>query len=334
MAEVDVTTEPSAGGAAATPAEAPPPSESSANPPDAVADAASPPATAPDGGGTIAEDTGEDDVAPESPANWPTNWREVAAGGDKKTEQYLNRYNSPANVVKALMATRQKISSGEMLKAKPDGEDEAALNEWRAQAGIPEKPGGYLDKLPDGLVIGEGDEARVESFLAKMHAADVPPGHVHESLKWYYELQEQQAAEQAETDRTSRAQNDDTLRSEWGPEYRANLNGIHALLATHGNEELTERLFSSRFADGLPLGNDPVFLGFLSAVSREMNPHGTVVPNTGETVMQTINSELAQLQTEMADTKGPYWNGPESESKQARLRELYEMQDKHKGRAA
>ncbi|KKK94520.1 hypothetical protein LCGC14_2682000, partial [marine sediment metagenome] len=249
-------------------------------------------------------------------------------------EQYLNRYDSFGNVVKALMATRQKISSGEMLKAKPDGEDEAALNEWRAQAGIPEKPGGYLDKLPDGLVIGEGDEARVESFLAKMHAADVPPSHVHESLKWYYELQEQQATEQAEADRTSRAQNDDTLRSEWGPDYRANLNGIHALLATHGNEELTERLFSSRFADGLPLGNDPVFLGFLSAVSREMNPHGTVVPNTGETVMQTLQSEYTTLTAEMANTTGPYWNGPNSESMQARWRELSDQIDRQKSRAA
>ena len=285
-------------------------------------------ATIIDGGGSL--DAAEPGA---TPATWPANWRDIAAGGDAKTLGYLNRYASPVNVVKALMATRQKISTGELLRTKPDGEDETALNEWRAQAGVPEKPEGYLEKLPDGLIIGEDDKPNVESFLTRMHAADAPPALVHEALGWYYATQEKQAAERAEADRANRAKNEDALRSEWGPEYRPNLNAVHALIDSHGSADVKEKLFGARLADGTPLGDDPHLLRFLAGVSREINPHGTVTPGAGQTPLQGIESEIGALELEMKDTKGKapdgYWR---NETKQKRLRDLYDMRERHKGR--
>lgn len=318
----------------------------------------SPPATAPAGGGappsgagthspspdsanggapapTLADGGGEPEPQPSAtPASWPANWRDIAAGGDTKALQYLSRYNSPANVVKALMATRQKISTGELLRTKPDGADEQALNEWRAQAGVPEKPEGYLEKLPGGLVIGEADQPRIQSFIQDMHAADAPPDLVHKALGWYYANQEKEAAERAEADRAFRAKAEDEMRADWGPDYRPQLNGIRNMLDSHGTPELRERLFGARMGDGTPLGDDPAALRFLSAIARELNPHGTVVPAAGQTATQTIDAEITVLEAEMAQAKNPpagsYWK---SDAKQARLRELYDMRTRHKARA-
>ena len=51
----------------------------------------------------------------------------------------------------------------------------------------------------------------------------------------------------------------------------------------------------------------------LPATARTMSAH------TG-----AVDAELAQLEAEMADTKGPYWSGPDAEAEQERYRQLLE----------
>lgn len=286
-----------------------------------------------DTSGTLADAPG-DDTAATTPANWPTNWREIMAGGDRKLLERLNRFNSPANLTKSWLAAQMKIGSGEYLRAKPDGTDDAALNEWRAQAGIPEKPEGYLEKLPKGLVIGEADKPMIDTFIKSMHDADAPPGYVHTALAWYYDAQEKIAAERAESDRANRARAEDDLRSEWGPEFRANLNSIHGLLDGFGSKEIKNKLFSARLADGTPLGDDPGILKMLAGLSRELNPRGVVAPAAGKTIPQTIEAEIASIEREMTTPSNP---DPHSyhrnEAKQARYRELIELRSRYQARS-
>lgn len=312
----------------ATPPEggAQPPSETSVPPADDAPASSQPSAS--DGGATLMDDPGEETPV-SAPSHWPENWRDIASGGDKTTLQYLNRYASPANVVKALMATRQKISLHELLRNRPDDEDQDALSEWRAQAGIPEKPEGYLDNMPDGLVIGEDDQPNLNSFLVDMHQADVPPTMVHKAISWYYQAQEKQLAELAQRDNQSRMASEDTLRAEWGPEYRSNIQAANALLQRLGGDELRQRLLSARMGDGVPLGNDPEMLKFLVSIEREINPFGTPAPQDGKTITETIKAEKEALEAEMRDTKartdGGYWANP---AKQQRYRELLEMEER------
>jgi len=338
MPDAPIQPDPNAAAPGGAAAAAPPPA-TPATPPAKGAPAS--PSGAPAGGGGAPEPTaiGEGgDLGPEGepqaiPANWPGNWREIMAGGDAKALQRLNRYASPANVWKALQASGAKISSGELLRAKPDGTDEQALNEWRAQAGVPEKPEGYLEKLPDGLVIGEQDQGLVDSFIADMHAADTPPALVHKALSWYYGNQEKMTQQLDAADKQNKATAEDTLHADWGPEYRPNINGVLNLVAAHGAEGLIERMVGARTLDGHKLGNDPEFWKLMVALNREVNPHGTVVPTAGQTAAQTIKSEIADLEAKSADTRGPYWNGPQAEAMQARLRELYDMESRQQRKA-
>ena len=256
------------------------------------------------------------------------------AGGDAKMEQRLTRFASPLNVYKSWAAAQQKISSGEMIRARPDGTDPQALNEWRAQAQIPEKPEGYLEKVPGGLVFGEAEKPIVDTFLKSMHDKDAPPAFVHEALTWYKQNQEQQIAARTESDKANRVTNEESLRSEWGPEYRPNLNSAMSLLKTYGNEEIANKFFAARTSDGNLLGDDPQVLRMLVSLSKELNPAGTVVPAPGQNIAQTIDSELESLTAMMKNRNGEYYRGAKAEGHQARFRELIDMKQRLSGRAA
>ena len=161
-----------------------------------------------------------------------------------------------------------------------------------------------------------------------MHTADAPPSLVQGALGWYYGNQERVLAERAERDHANRAANEDVLRGDWGNEYRGNLNGVHALFDTHGAAGLAEKFFGARFADGSPVGDDPEALAFLVNVSRDINPHGTVVAAPGQNFNQAITDEIAGLENEMKDTKGVNSDYYQNPIKQERYRELISMRDR------
>jgi hypothetical protein len=295
---------------------------------------------APDANQPLALSDPQDKPA-ETPANWPSNWREIMAGGDQKVLGYLNRYTSPNNVSKALLAFRSKMDAGEIMRSKPEGDPndpatKQALNEWRAQASIPEGPDGYLEKVPDGLVFGDADKPMLDGFLKDMHDADAPPAFVHKALVWYKQQQEDLLNAQAEADQTYRAQSEDDMRAEWGPEYRGNLNAIKGMLTTHGSEDVANVLWASRGPDGRMLGDNPGMLKFLGSIARELNPYGTVVPS-GQGAKAAEN-EMASIKSKMADQQSEYWRGPREANGQTQLQNRYqqliEIQERSNARAA
>ena len=272
---------------------------------------------------------GGSQVETPAPSTWPEDWRQRFAGSDEKLLKRLNRYKDPSNIVKSWLSAEQKLSSGEYRKAKPETDDEEAIKAWREEVGIPETHEGYFENLSEDFQVDEKDKPYVEGYFKRMHELGVPPKEASEGLKVYYSMLNEAQEKRAETDRQFRAEAEDKLRSEWGPEYRANLNAMHSLFDTHGPEGLRELLFTARMADGTPLGDHPDVLQFLAGVSRELNPFGTVTPNDGQTQSQTVQKRLAELRAEMNDTRGNdpegYWK---SEAKQAEFRRLLELEEK------
>ncbi len=331
MAEETATPEPE------TPTETPEASSEPTTPSDPPAAEPGAAEAAPTENQSLADGGGGDDVEQPVPATWPEDWRQRWAGSDEKALQYLNRYKSPDNVFKALQALRAKMDSGEFARSKPDATDEKAYGEWKTENGIPEAPEGYLESLPEDLRdIPEEDKANVDRYLKIAHANDATPDEVARGLEAYYQIQEQQAEERLEADKRYRAQSEDNLRAEWGPEYRPNLNAMHGLFDQHAPEGLRERLFTARFADGTMLGDDEQTLQFLVGLAREVNPFGTITPSPGQNQQASIDARISELETEMADTKargGPdsYWHNP---AKQEEYRRLLTIRDKAKGRAA
>jgi hypothetical protein len=299
--------EPQAAPSPATPPPEAPPSTPPAAPPPASPPAA-PPAAAPPA--VITNDPPAGDPPAEPPSDFPADWRLKYAGGDEKKAKLLDRYASPAAVVDALADVRLKISKGELKNATklPDNPTDEQLKGWREENGIPESHDKYDLTLPDGLVIGDADKPRVDKFTKAMHVANSPPGAVKAALAAYYSLVADQDEERSIADGTNRKGAEDTLRQEWGPDYRVNVTLFkEALDGLPGG--LGERLLTARDASGRLLGADPDFISHFVALRRESNPLSTVLPGSGSTGLQALETEKAAIKKAMGDSNSEYWKG-------------------------
>jgi hypothetical protein len=252
---------------------------------------------------TAADDTAK---APDFPADWRTR----LSGGDEKKAKLLDRFASPSALVDALADVRLKISRGELKNATklPDNPTEEQLKAWREENGLPETPAGYDLTLDGGLVIGEADKPLVDKYTKAMHAAHAPPGAVKAALTAYYNIVAEQEEARSVADGTNRKGAEDALRSEWGPDYRVNVTLFKEALDTLPNG-LGERLLTARDASGRLLGADPDFISHFVALRREANPLSTVLPGSGSTGLQALETEKAAIQKAMGDSNSEYWKG-------------------------
>ncbi len=284
-------------------------------------------------GATAAKPTDNGAPALEAPGRgWGDNWRELYAGEDPKMLARLQRYASPKAAIDALVAAQNKISSGELRAPLPPNATAEQIAAYRQQAGIPEKPEGYFEKLPDGLVIGAEDKPLFDSFAKGLHELNADPKIAQYAVKWYSDFQEQQLAKTAETDLTQKASAEDALRAEWGNDYRLNINHISSFLSS-APEGVGEILANARGPDGKALLNDPNTVRWLAQVARELNPVGALLPGSGENPMQGIEARKAELTKMMGDRSSAYWKGPTAEKLQKEFRDLVDSEMKLQRRA-
>lgn len=305
------------------------PTADNAAPPsgDPPADSAADPAAADSKPKTVAEGGTDDD----SPADgWGEDWRKHYAKDDEKTLKRLARFSSPKAVIDALFEAQKKISAGEIERPLPENPTEQELADWRKAKGIPEKPDGYFEELPDGLVIGEEDQEVFKSFAEKMHGLNVEPKVMQEVVRWYNEFSEAKIEELAEKDATSKAAAEELLKDEWGPDYKANVNVVLGMLGA-APEGVKEALFTARLPDGTPLGNNPDVLRWLSEQAREINPAATLVPGTATNSTAGIEDEIASIEKTMRENRSAYMR---DDRMQARYRQLVDARAKLAERAA
>jgi len=259
---------------------------------------------------------------PQAPAagDWPDDWR-TKLSPDGKHSKTLERFASPNAVLDSYLSLRQKVDSGELKAVSPypsEGkpEDQSA---WRKAHGIPEKAEDYTLKFDDGLVIGDVDKPFVDDFLKVAHDANATPEQVNKLMGWYYGNQEKALEIQAEQDAEYLTQSEDALRTEWGGEFRTNINMIKGLVDTMP-ANIKDLFISSRLADGTALMNNPDMARWMVHMARTVNPVATVVPGAGANVAGAIDDEITAIEKVMVNDRKAYNS---DEKMQARLRELY-----------
>lgn len=271
-------------------------------------------------------------VAPATPAvdaqgDWPADWRQKISS-DEKHSKTLERFASPKSIYDSYMSLRQKLDSGELKPnvAFPDKGTPEQQAAWRKDHGIPDKAEDYNLAFGDGLVFGEADKPFVDEFLQVAHQTNATPDQVNKMLSWYHESQERAYAEQEEKDAAYLSESEDTLRAEWGPEYRTNVNMIRGLVDTLP-ESVRELFMSSRLADGTAMLNHPDMARWLVSTARAVNPVATVVPGAGANMAGAIDDEITSIEKVMRTDRKTYNN---DEKMQARLRELYAARERAK----
>jgi hypothetical protein len=263
----------------------------------------------------------------------PTDWRKEAAGEDEKVAKMLERFSTAKDFGKAYAEAQTKIRSGEFAKPLPKDANEQERTAWRQANGIPEKPEGYFDKLPGGLVIGKDDQPLFAEFAKVMHDQNVPPGAVQDVVKWYYGLQDKQVADTEAADKQHSREATDKLREQWGNDYRSNMGQVASLLDGLGGD-LKNQFMDATLPDGRRLFNSPEFVTWLADKAREINPAGVLIPASGGDQIKSIEAELNTLKGKMGNKNSDYWKGPTANQQQERYRQLIEAQQKLKARAA
>ncbi len=268
------------------------------------------------------------DDAPSTADDKPAeDWRVKLAGGDEKELKRLSRFASEADIYKAYRELEKKKSDGTLKQALgKDATPEERAN-WRKENGIPESADKYDLTFDDGLVIGENDKPLVDKFVQSMHDENASPSQVKAALKSYYAIVADQQHAIAEADVTFKDESMESLREEWGGDYKKNLNVIGGFLSALP-EDTRVAFETARTQDGKLIGNDPAIIKWLASMAYEINPAATVMPSSINNPGSAIGDEIASIEKLMGDSSSSYWKGATAEKTQQRYLDLISARDK------
>lgn len=274
------------------------------------------------GDGTAGGDAGAADVKIESdnkPWYGESDWRSKMSRGDEKVAKILSRFASPEAVTDSLIEAQNRIRSGGIKTPFPkDGKPEE-ITAWREANGIPATPQDY------GIDLGDdSSNIPLQDFLGVAHSNNYTPEQVKVATEWFKGEQARVQTERENKDNSDRIAAEDSLRQEWGTEYRDNLNRLKGTLGMFP-ESVRELMTNARLQDGTALFNNAdVVRGFM-AIAMDLDPAGTLVPSGGGSPSQGLEDEIGQLEKFMREHRSDY---NKDEAKQNRLRELYEARIK------
>lgn len=246
-----------------------------------------------------------------------------------KTLSRLKRFPTLGEALNWAFESDKKIADGTWKKdagKAPETPEELAT--YRELNGIPEAPEGYLDNLPDGLVIGEEDRPIIDHFLKAFHGKNASPEIVQDAIKAYYSMVDEAEGARQIANVAAKEAAETTLKAELGPQYKATINMIDALVGTMP-EELRDELYQSTKPDGSQIMNNPAMLKWLAEQAKAQNFTGTTLP-TGQQSAKTLTDEIGQIEAAMKDTGSEYYRGPKTPGGEtvmrARYRELLDKQ--------
>ncbi len=309
------------GAAAPSPSPAPAPAPAPAPGPAPEPSPSPSPSPAPGPGPAPAPTPGE------AKPSWREDWRETMAKGDEKVLARLKRYASPEALSDAFINAEKRITSAELKPVLGKNATPEQVAEWRAANGIPETPDKY--DLGNAKLT---DEAKtfLANYLPIAHAANLTSDQVKANLAFMANLEKAEQTQRATLDVEIQDKVEETLRAEWGGEYKRNITFIHNLLDGAATPEFKEKLLGGRLADGTPLGSDPETLRFLMGLALVQNPAGTLVPGFSNSPIEGVDEEIAKIEKVMREDRKAY---DKDEKMQSRLRDLYGAREKLKSRA-
>lgn len=254
------------------------------------------------------------------------DWRSEAAGDDDKFKSQLERFDSIGAFANSFREAQQKISSGQLRDELPANATDDQIKNYREANGVPLEAGGYLENLPDGLVLGEEDKEIFASFAESLHNINASPAIAHAALSWYNDFSEMQQDALAESDHVHHVETEDALRQEWGTDYRTNINITQAWLEKNLDGDTRDFLLNSRGPDGRALMNNTGILNMLANVARqEMHPM-SIPGQTGSDPIKATDDRIAEIEKFMREDRAAY---NKDEKIQAELRNLYDIRAKH-----
>jgi len=258
------------------------------------------------------------------------DWRKELAGDDENAKKALERFTDPKTFTKSFIEAQNKLRSGDFARPLPANATADQIKDWRAANGVPEKPEGYFEKLPDGLVIGADDKPLFDAYAKVWHDNNASTPLVHAMTKMYFDGQAKMKADEAQVDRADAQKTVGELRTKWGGSYESNMAILNNWVEGMG-ADIAPLFRDATLGDGTRLFNNAGVVEALASVARQLNPAAHLLPAGGEANIMSIDAEIAKIDKMMRTDRKAYNADPKI---QERYRELITAKQKLGSRAA
>lgn len=255
-------------------------------------------------------------------AVWPEDWQTRFSKGDDKLQERAGRYSSPEAVFDALVASQNKLRSGEYVAKLPEKPTDEQLVEWRESNGIPKNAEGYTF---EGMDIDEADRGVLGELTKRFLDSNMSSEQARSVVSWVYQNADNEQKILAEDDEREERESTDSLNAEWGGHFRLNQNKISNMI-TMLPEAIRDDFMQARLPNGTKLMNSVDVMRGLAQLAKTLDPSSRVTPVDGDPMIG-VESEIDEIEKFMRTNRAEY---NRDEKKQSRLRELYEARDYRK----
>lgn len=204
----------------------------------------------------------------------------------------------------ALVAAQNRIASGELAPVLGKSPTPEQLKEFREARGIPETADKY--DLGKDITIGDNEKPLMSKLFEAAHGSNQTPEQVKSVVKAWRAIQTEVAEARQVKDEEGKSVVEDSLRTEWGPDFRRNMNLINGLLDGTTDQKLKSALLDARLPDGTKFGNSAEVMQLLVRLALVQNPTGVVVPGGSGDPTAGIREELAKIAKVRNENRGTY----------------------------
>ena len=229
-------------------------------------------------------------VITEVAENQETNFKDLIPEGFKE-EKALDNFNNMEDFVKSYLHAQKLVGADKIPVPNKHSTDED-WHEVFKRLGAPETPEDYKYNLKDV----ELDQNQVSEFNKEAHKLGLLPRQAESLIKFYNEMNSNNAASQEEAAAQAQLQTETELKKEYGPQFSKRLDQAKKLAVNSLGSEFLENTY---LKDGSRLGDNIKVIKAFSDLAEKLS-EDEIIKGDGSDYMtaKDIEKEINELTQE------------------------------------
>jgi len=229
-------------------------------------------------------------VITEVAENQETNFKDLIPE-DFKEEKALDNFNNMEDFVKSYLHAQKLVGADKIPVPNKHSTDED-WHEVFKRLGAPETPEDYKYNLKDV----ELDQNQVSEFNKEAHKLGLLPRQAESLIKFYNEMNSNNAASQEEAAAQAQLQTETELKKEYGPQFSKRLDQAKKLAVNSLGSEFLENTY---LKDGSRLGDNIKVIKAFSDLAEKLS-EDEIIKGDGSDYMtaKDIEKEINELTQE------------------------------------
>ena len=222
--------------------------------------------------------------------NQETNFKDLIPEGFKE-EKALDNFNNMEDFVKSYLHA-QKLVGADKIPVPNKHATEEDWNEVFKRLGAPDTPDGYKYNIKDQ----ELDQTQVKEFNKAAHQLGLLPKQAEGLIKFYNEMNTNNAASQEEAAAQAQLQTETELKKEYGPQFSKRLDQAKKLAVNSLGSDFLENTY---LKDGSRLGDNIKVIKAFSELADKLS-EDEIIKGDGSEYMtaKDIEKEINELTQE------------------------------------